>query len=84
VSSADLSGLAVFRVIQCESPCRGVGSKIGSRVQSSLFRRDGQRPRPAFQSSVIANWQSGGILIGRLQPKVAKTSLLKNHWPHAF
>jgi hypothetical protein len=34
--------------------------------QSPLCRRDRQGARAAFQGSVIANWQSGDILIGRL------------------
>jgi hypothetical protein len=51
VSSADLSGPAVFRVIQCESPCRGVGPKIGSRTNPADSARSACTERCMVVSS---------------------------------
>ena len=39
MSSADLSGPAVFRVIQCESPCRGVWVQDWFQGQSCRLLR---------------------------------------------
>jgi hypothetical protein len=65
VSSADLSGPAVFRVIQCESPCRGVWVQDWFQGQPSLFRRDRQGDGPTFKAASSPNGKSGDIVIGR-------------------
>jgi hypothetical protein len=82
------TGYSRWRRVQiCRGPPSSASSKVtapyrGGQGQSSLFRRDRQGVWAAFQSSVIANCQSGGILIGSLQSKVAEV-LLKTGatWP---
>jgi hypothetical protein len=72
VSSADLSGPAVFRVIQCECPCRSVWVQDCFQGQSSLSGAIGKGPG-RLSGQCHRQSDSGDILIGRLQSKVDKS-----------
>jgi hypothetical protein len=59
VSSADLSGPAVFRVIQCESPCRGgVWVQDWFQGQSSFSGAIGKGRGPPFTAVSSPNGRS--------------------------